>query len=481
MDNRNQPSSDSKDSNPSLVGGRTSRPFYQELGFKNLAEYLDWKRLPTDPLAEAPWIAEQSVFDDEKSMFRVFDEASAAIYRANRSIQDYSEKAPVFFIDWLLENTSKDSAARHGLRVLKGFAPHLVPIVMFLVTWWSALIFLILNLPTIGYILVPKLLAALRRFYDISRTQGFSVALVKLAGTLKGLFDEAYEKVLARIQQINTIEELEEVIGEAIGVGLITFQTGMGTVQLARTTSKASARFTIQTGSKLKELAKSSPTHLRQIPNALKDATEKLTQNLSQVEFTEFIKRVQARAKSPRQPKDSSQSLREQLKQGLRDKHPEEKGNKGKTNEHEAQTDRQSKFDKSNEIKDSAERSGLKHGDEIKDFTNSLKLRKNSVQVPKSKYDWKEIADNAGWRRNELNQHAWERHPGLAKAKENQLPDIQLYDARARQTIRDADIVVERTKGDVLFIDSNKGLATGVQQTESGWKINSYRIQTLDP
>ncbi|SMF26304.1 hypothetical protein [Pseudobacteriovorax antillogorgiicola] len=130
----------------------------------------------------------------------------------------------------------------------------------------------------------------------------------------------------------------------------------------------------------------------------------------------------------------------------------------------------------------SARKSGIKHSDELTEFATPLKLRPNSTRVPKSKYDWNDIVNNAKWERNELNKHAWDRHPGLAKDGPNQLPNTRLYDQGARQVIRDADIVVERTKGDILFIDSKKGLGTSVQKKPDGsWKLNSYRIQTLDP
>jgi len=52
----------------------------------------------------------------------------------------------------------------------------------------------------------------------------------------------------------------------------------------------------------------------------------------------------------------------------------------------------------------------------------------------------KAIADSAKWKGNQLEKHAWERHPRLAKDGSNQLPNSKLYDQRARQNILDAGI-----------------------------------------
>lgn len=95
------------------------------------------------------------------------------------------------------------------------------------------------------------------------------------------------------------------------------------------------------------------------------------------------------------------------------------------------------------------------------EFASSLKLRPGSKRVPKSKFDFEDIAVNGQWRKNKLNLHAWECHPGAAKNGLNQLPSTKLYDQGAKNTIRSADIVIESTKGDILLIDSKTGLVTG--------------------
>lgn len=78
-----------------------------------------------------------------------------------------------------------------------------------------------------------------------------------------------------------------------------------------------------------------------------------------------------------------------------------------------------------------------------------------------------------------MNKHAWDRRPGLAKDGPNQLPSSSLYDARARQNILDADVVLKRSKGDVFYLNSTNGQVTTVQQGANGqWFINSYHLRT---
>ncbi|MBR9729660.1 hypothetical protein G3R48_16980, partial [Shewanella intestini] len=90
----------------------------------------------------------------------------------------------------------------------------------------------------------------------------------------------------------------------------------------------------------------------------------------------------------------------------------------------------------------------------------------------------KAIADSAKWRGDQLQKHAWERHPGLAKDGANQLPSAKLYDQRARQNILDADTVVNRKKGDTLYINSQNGLTTGVQPGANGQTyINTFHLR----
>ena len=131
---------------------------------------------------------------------------------------------------------------------------------------------------------------------------------------------------------------------------------------------------------------------------------------------------------------------------------------------------------------DSVKKSGITDSNVLNEFVTPIPLRPNSSLAKKSDYNWKDISKNATWEKNQLNRHAWERHPGLAKDTSNQLPNTRLYDQGARNTIKNADIVIQRTKGDVVFINTKDGLATSVQQRADGsWKLNSYRMQTLDP
>lgn len=101
------------------------------------------------------------------------------------------------------------------------------------------------------------------------------------------------------------------------------------------------------------------------------------------------------------------------------------------------------------------------------------------IKDPGSAATRKNVAEKAKWRGNQLEKHAWDRHPGLAKEGTNSLPNSQLYDQRARQNILDADIVVNRKKGDTLYINSENGLATSVQKGADGEIfINSFHLRT---
>ncbi len=108
-------------------------------------------------------------------------------------------------------------------------------------------------------------------------------------------------------------------------------------------------------------------------------------------------------------------------------------------------------------------------------------LRNGSKIVDSEKYNRNEIIREATWRKGQKEKHAYDRHGGLAKNDHNQIPSPEIYDKNARENLIQADIVIERSKGDIVFLNTKTGQATVVQKSDNGWKMNSYRIQTENP
>jgi hypothetical protein len=144
---------------------------------------------------------------------------------------------------------------------------------------------LLLNLPLLKDKLVPFLARCWKDFFKDVEELGPKAAVIKFINSLSQILDQIVDHYRERFANAKTIEEKEEILGELLGYGIVTLETGVGVAKVA-----------VKSGKAISRLPGKIPPQMRALEAHLSQQLGSMSETLGPKKMGEVLERIQLKA-----------------------------------------------------------------------------------------------------------------------------------------------------------------------------------------